>query len=209
MACDGTTNAWTSIVPLQQQGTPRNNSGAFSQDIAECKVSILTAFPMGIFLMAVSYSCSITAIYLQTPLMGLCPHVALLCIGILGLFFHTAEQRGRRRSNPRPWGEYLHKQHLETEMRCFGWCLCCPVHIIHCAGLATTEWSQAEISCSECQQSAFGRTFEFSSTVIQVSGHVMDFLAVEVDWVCEDVSAEVAKSLLLMSVSGKSAQHQL
>lgn len=111
MACDGTTNAWTSIVPLQQQGTPRNNSGAFSQDIAECKVSILTAFPMGIFLMAVSYSCSITAIYLQTPLMGLCPHVALLCIGILGLFFHTAEQRGRRRSNPRPWGEYLHKQH--------------------------------------------------------------------------------------------------
>lgn len=46
---------------------------------------------MGILLMTVSYSCSITAIYLQTPLMVLCPHVALLCIGILGLYFHTVE----------------------------------------------------------------------------------------------------------------------
>lgn len=49
------------------------------------------AFPMGILLMTVSYSCSIAAIHLQTPLMVLCPHLALLCIGILGLYFHTVE----------------------------------------------------------------------------------------------------------------------
>lgn len=48
---------------------------------------------MGILLMTVSYSCSITAIYLHTPLMVLCPHIALSCNALWSLLPHCRIER--------------------------------------------------------------------------------------------------------------------